>query len=128
MDTEGVRETPTDLLRAILTRLSYRVEAPARMRGNSGVMHDFEILAFREGEVVAVERAEPGRPVLNHVIALWARAFDTGLTKLFLIAEEPDEEARRLARSYAMNLVSADATEEELERRLATDTVRPLTA
>lgn len=122
MDTEGVRETPTDLLRAILTRLSYRVEAPAR------VMHDFEILAFREGERVVVERAEPGQPVVHHVIALWARAFDTGLTKLFLIAEEPDEEARRLARSYAMNLVSADATEEELERRLATDTVRPLTA
>lgn len=115
-----VSASAEESLKRKLEAMGYSVESRSVLKGKSGVSHGFALhgkKGRRDEFVVEIESS--GRPAALSLIALRAKAFDTGVPRLFLVTDSPmDEEAERLAELYRVRVIPEDAAPEELNRQL----------
>ncbi len=97
-------------------------EAPARLVGQSGVEHDFDLAAFRNGPgsvpYLTVSVSVSDRPTDSiSVLAVMAKAIDIR-PDFTLLAAVPgiDEAGRALARSYRIELVESETATDLLQK------------
>lgn len=95
--------------REVLEEKGYREPETTSMKGESGVMHDFDLLASRDGQVVAIEVASGDGGVDQTRIVQWfAKIIDTRVTAYFVAISSLDAGAARLASAYKLNIIEAE--------------------
>jgi hypothetical protein len=105
-------------LREILRAEGLMVESPGLIKGKSGANHSFDIVAFQKDKlqrVIVVDLAmSTGNTVSEQpVIALFAKIFDVGPERAFLIAiPKLSENGKKMAELYKIQAIEAKNQEE----------------
>ncbi len=93
-----------------LRKKGYSVEFNAKIKGESGHVHEVDGLA----ELVEKHRKrlilwlDERKDSLAEIIAAFAIAYDTGAEPCYAIGREPSEEARKLADTYKLRLLAKE--------------------
>jgi hypothetical protein len=102
-----------DPIRQFLEDQGYKVETPGFLKGKSGASHVFNVAAFRgenkkETLVVDIATATEDEVTEQPVIALFAKIYDvTPNQACFIAIPKINENGRRMAKLYNINLVEA---------------------
>jgi hypothetical protein len=105
-------------IREILRAEGLMVESPGLIKGKSGAHHSFDIVAFREDQLqraIVVDLAMSSGNVVSEqpVIALFAKTFDVGPERAFLIAiPKLSENGKKMAELYKIQAIEAKNQEE----------------
>ena len=84
----------------------WEVVRPPKVMGKSGVMHRFSFMAVKGDSTRAVDVY--GKVSEGDVISTFTKSYDTGTSgAVIFTSEPPTEAARRLAKEYALDIVSA---------------------
>jgi len=98
--------------REVLEQKGYEDAETSSMKGESGVMHDFDFLASRDGKVIAIEVVVEDEGVDQARIVQWfAKTIDTKLTAYFVAIPSLKTEAAKLASAYKLNVIEAETPE-----------------
>jgi DNA-directed RNA polymerase subunit RPC12/RpoP len=93
----------------VLEQKGYGDAETTSMKGESGVMHEFDLLASRDGQLVAVEVAIGDGGVDQTRIVQWfAKIIDTRVTAYFVAIPSLDAGAAKLASAYKLNIIEAE--------------------
>lgn len=91
----------------MLKREGYRVERPANLVGESGVIHRFEAIA-RKGDEIIVIASTFGEPVTQTLIRLGVAKSDLKLSKIILVTSRPVSPTEKdFARSLGIEFVKS---------------------
>jgi len=105
-----------------LKRRGYTVSAPGIMRGKSGVVHAFDMMASKGDETLVFQISHSG----DHKVLppLFAKSFDIGSKRAILISTASlSDDAKRLARLYNIEAFEGKNAEEVIGKlRLILDT------
>lgn len=97
-------------LTEILTQRGYEIAASKTTRGNSGIDHIFDMLAFKDDHEIAfdvVSSEKPNGP--REVLSFFAKVFDTKPKRAILLAMPGiDRDARKLAQLYGVEVVEGE--------------------
>jgi hypothetical protein len=105
-------------IREILRAEGLKVESPGLIKGKSGANHFFDIVAYQEDKlqrVIVVDLAMSGGNAVSEqpVIALFAKIFDVGPERAFLIAiPKLSENGKKMAELYKIRAIEAKNQEE----------------
>lgn len=105
-----------------LSSLGIAAEGPAKIRGKSGVEHEFDLVAWGKKDEATpsatVSIYTSDRPLDSVVVlATLAKSIDVGSKATFIAAiPSLDEAGKRLAEKYGMRLVEASSASELIER------------
>lgn len=114
-----------------LTTAGAKVDMPGRLAGNSGVMHDFDLLV--DGEVgkipIDVNVSDSGAVDVVGVLSTYAKALDTKATPTLLVAvPSASADARKTAGAYGMVLIEGGEAKAITEKILASIRAGPPSA
>jgi hypothetical protein len=103
-----------------LKELGYSIQAPAQIRGMSGVAHTFTIYASDiKGETVVIEIDDQQRPKEIAILALYAKMIDINPSRtVFVTTKNIDQQTRKLAELYRIHLLFEPSTPEKIKRQL----------
>ncbi|MEN3035637.1 MAG: hypothetical protein ABC537_04975 [Candidatus Methanosuratincola sp.] len=105
-----------------LRSLGFYVEEPARIRGKSGVEHDFDLVVWENKDsaapLAAVSIYSSDRPIDSFtVLATMAKSIDVGFGTIFIaVIPTLDEPARSLAEGYNIQVIEASSASDLIER------------
>jgi len=127
MSDDSMKEAALGLIlispiRELLEEHGFDVEAPGFLKGKSGASHMFDIMASRDGisrNVTVIDLATATEGVVSEqsVIGMFAKVYDVSPDKAYLIAiPEVNENGRRLATLYKIELIEAKGQKEALQR------------
>ncbi len=112
----------SSLAKRIFTDLDYEVKVPSRLIGESGIQHEFDILARgKDGKTITLDTLFSSKPIgPTEIIREYGKIFDTKAEAYIVASPSLDEEAKKLARSYGLNVIEGDPTEalNELKKAL----------
>lgn len=94
--------------REILAQSGYLEEEVTRRKGESGVTHEFDLLASKDGEVLAIEVVFEENGVGQTRIVQWfAKIIDTKVSAYLIAIPSLDDGAAKLASAYKLNMIEA---------------------
>lgn len=131
MSDEAMQEASLGLvliapIREFLEKRGFDVETPGFLKGKSGASHLFDIMASRDGTsrnitVIDLATATEGAVSEQSVIGMFAKVYDVSPDKACLIAiPEMNENGKRLAALYKIELIEAKGQKEILKRLKST--------
>lgn len=98
------------------TAVGYNVEAPYLIRGNSGVEHTFDMLLTMQDAKMVVDIILSDSPISQlDIIKEYTKVIDTGTTLHLIAIPKLNEDAKKLAVFYKVNVIESDSPEEALE-------------
>lgn len=109
-------------IKGIFEKLGYGVRSPGRIRGESGIEHEFDIVATREGMRPAAVMVLYGDEPIGQarVITEYVKVLDTKAEAYVIAIPSLIEAARKLAQSYKMNTIEADNSSEAVLKLMET--------
>ena len=112
----------SSFLREALTKVGYEIKVPGFLRGKSKVEHEFDfIVVNKEGRRIAVDLLFPeGGITVADIMNEHGKIFDVKVEFYLVVSPRPAEEVERLAKTYKLNLISADDPKEALSRLVKT--------
>jgi len=110
-------------IKKLLEERGFRVETPGFVEGRSGVRHMFDMTAQNNGRksyktAINISESADGKPVTEQaVIDMFAKAYDSNIEKLILIAmPKISENGKRLANLYKIHIIEAKKPNDALEK------------
>ncbi len=95
-------------LRELFQNLGYRVQSPGTIRGDSGIDHEFDLVATAEGKgTVTVDTLLSDSPIPQiRIITEYAKVFDAKAKAYIVAVPGLEESAAKLAQFYKMNVIT----------------------
>ncbi len=109
-------------IRELLEKRGFDVETPGFLKGRSGASHMFDIMASRGGisrNVTVIDLATATEDVVSEqfVIGMFAKVYDVSPDRACLVViPKMNEDGKRLAALYNIELIEAKGRKEALER------------
>jgi len=102
----------------LLKNLECNVQIPGRLKGESGIEHEFDIVAIdKQTRSIAIDVILSDKSVSKaDVVREYAKFFDVKAEAYLMIIPQLDKEAGKLANSYKMNVVEAVSPAEALSK------------
>ncbi|MFQ6052801.1 MAG: hypothetical protein ACE5OO_01045 [Candidatus Bathyarchaeia archaeon] len=103
-------------IKSFFQKLGYKVQSPGQIRGESGIQHEFDVVATHEGmRPTAVETLYGEEPIgQTRIITEYVKVFDTKADAYVIVIPSLDGAARKLAQSYGMNIIEATSPSEAM--------------
>ena len=113
-------------IRGLLEKRGFDVETPGFLKGRSGASHMFDIMASRGGisrNVTVIDLATATEDVVSEqsVIGMFAKVYDVSPDRACLVViPKMNEDGKKLAALYKIELIEAKGRKEALKRLKAT--------
>lgn len=99
----------SSLAEKFLTDLNYDVKVPGKVVGSSGIQQEFDfIVKVEDGRLLAIDALFSNEPVdQQQIMREYGKIFDTKV-EAYIIVPSLNEETRKLAKIYNLNIIEAD--------------------
>lgn len=98
------------LAKKFFSDLGFDVEVPGRLAGESGIQHRFDILLRLDGDrIIAIDTLFSHEPVDQEgIVKEYGKIFDTKVEAYIVVNPSLNEEARKLAKTYGLNVIEGN--------------------
>jgi hypothetical protein len=105
-------------INSLLKKAGFKVTAPTRLTGQSGVPHNFDLGAEKGDRAMVMDMVSAMDQVgPQYVVEFFAKVYDTKPSKALLIAlPRLSEEAKRLGVMYSLETIDGDSPDEVTKR------------
>ncbi len=109
LEAEKMLQDSLQEVRQLLERKGFVVEMPATVKGDSGVLHRFDLISKspKDQEILLVaDLKNPGLPMLNKIVDLYVKSKDVHQEAFLFTAVDPDENQLHLAEIYGIRIIA----------------------
>ena len=92
-----------------LKELGYHVEEDAELKGLSGISHKFDIIARKDGELIAIDILAKTEGIIPEMLSMMSKIMDIVVDRYILVMREAPEEARTLAERHNIMLIEVSS-------------------
>mgnify|MGYP000309448585 CR=1 FL=1 len=95
-----------------LREMGYAVEEDSHVVGMSGIKHRFDIVAKRDGEVIAIDVLAQEENVLPELLSMMSKVMDARVDEYIIVMRRAPVEARRISEAHQVKLLEAETASE----------------
>ncbi len=104
-------------VRKLLKDLGYNIIVPGKIKGESGVEHEFDIVAIANHKPIAIDIILSDKPITRmEIVRKYVKIFDAKIKVYIIAIPKLDSEASDLASSYKINVIEAESPEEAVSK------------